>query len=474
MNDARGWIVGDDLAARATQLLIAALSSAVAAYLIAKGEFRTLTALGLVLATAGAMLRWPSLTIVALLIICQELDPAQGFGGSSASGLLFLGHQIYFKTEARLSLLTLVVLLGFGRVAIAARPQPPSRTAAILVLLLGGYYVALLWLHGTSLTTAINQDARFAILFGACFAIGTFAAGSREWTRNAVPVLQWVLTGMALIGMYLAATGQGQGQTGTTIIFYDSAMGAIAGAAVLAAVLSPAAERNWRTWWVAGAGLIVVVLAARRNVWAAMAVALLLGLSLARNRARLALRIVAGLAVAIVALAVIAPSVLSEIGHQLSAIWGATQGTAADASVQGHLSDISIGWNAVKASPISGVGPNGQVAGLLVQGGGPLYIHNEILESWLRFGLLGAILVVALQAVILAQGLIVLRRRTIDFTDRWAALLLIMAPVAMLTAPFLTTTQRWPAILGFAAGLIAPVLRTRPRTTPTLTPGRDG
>jgi len=461
MNGARGWIAGDAVGARATQLLVAALAGAVAAYLIAKGEFRTLTALGLVLATAGAMMRWPALTIVALLLVCQELDPSQGFGGPSASGLLFLGHQVYYETVARLSLLTLVVLLGFGRVAIAARPEPPRRTAVLLVLLLGAYYVALLWLDGTSLTTAVNQDARFAILFGACFAIGTFAAGSRDWTKNAVPVLQWVLTGMALIGMYLAATGQGQGQTGTTIIFYDSAMGAIAGAAVLAAFLTPAAERNWRTWWIAGAGLIVVILAARRNVWAAMAVALLLGLTVARNRTRIALRIVAGVAVALVALAVVAPSALSEVGHQLSAIWSATQGSAADASVQGHLSDISIGWDAVKASPISGVGPNGQLAGLLVQGGGPLYIHNEVLESWLRFGLLGAILVVAVQAVILVQGLIVLRRPKIDFTDRWAALLLIMAPVAMLTAPFLTTTQRWPAILGFAAGLIAPVLRSR-------------
>jgi O-antigen ligase len=466
MNGARGWIVGDAPGARATQMLVAALASAIAAYLIAKGEFRTLTALGLVLLTASAMLRWPSLTIVGLLIVCQELDPAQGFGGPSASGLLFLGHQIFFKTFARLSLLTLVVLLGFGRVAIAARAERPRRTAAALVLLLGAYYIALVWLDGTSLTTAINQDARFAILFGGCFAIGTFAAGSRDWMKNAVPLLQWALTGMVLIGLYLAATGQGQSQTGTTIIFYDSAMGAIAGAAALAAVLTPATQRNWRTWWIAGAGLIVVVLAARRNVWAAMAVAALLGLTVARNRARIALRIVAAVAVALVGLALVAPTLLSEIGHQLSAIWGATQGTAADASVQGHLSDISIGWDAVKASPISGVGPNGHVAGLLVQGGGPLYIHNEILESWLRFGLVGAILVVAVQAVILVQGLVVLRRPAIDFTARWAALLLIMAPVAMLTAPFLTTTQRWPAILGFAAGLIAPLLRGGSRPIP--------
>jgi O-antigen ligase len=461
VNGTRGWISGDAGGARAAQLLIAALAGAFAAYLIAKGEFRTLTALGLVLATAAAMMRWPSLTIIALLIICQELDPAEGFGGPSASGLLFLGHQVYFTTFARLTLLTLVVLLGFGRVAIAARPERPRRTAVLLVLLLGTYYVALLWLNGTSLPTAINQDARFAILFGGCFAIGTFAASSRDWMGNAIPVFQWVLTGMALIGMYLAATGQGQDETGTTIIFYDSAMGAIAGAAVLAAVLTPPTERNWRTWWIAGAGLVVVILAARRNVWAAMAVALLLGLTVARNRARLALRIVAAVAVALIALAVAAPSALSEIGHQLSAIWGATRGSAADASVQGHLSDLTIGWDAVKASPISGVGPNGQLAGLLVQGGGPLYIHNEVLESWLRFGLLGAVLVVAVQAVFLVQGLIVLTRPAIDFTDRWAALLLIMAPVAMLTAPFLTTTQRWPAILGFAAGLIAPVLRNR-------------
>ena len=106
-----------------------------------------------------------------------------------------------------------------------------------------------------------------------------------------------------------------------------------------------------------------------------------------------------------------------------------------------------------------GVGPNGHVAGLVVEGSGPLYIHNQVLESWLRFGLLGAILVIAAQVVFVVQGLIALRRPQTDYTVRWAAMLLVMAPVAMLTAPFLTTTQRWPAILGFAAGLIAPVVR---------------
>jgi O-antigen ligase len=461
MSRYRGGVLGDVLGARVTQLLIAALSSAVAAWLIASGHSRTLTAAGLVLLVAGAVVRWPSLAIVSLLIVCQELDPAQGFGGPSASGLLFLGHQIYFKTFARLSLLTLVALFALARVLTAERPARPQRTAAILVLAFGAYVVGLVWVDGTSLTSAVNQDARFAILFGSCFAVGVAAAGSRDWARNAIPILQWVLSGMALIGLYLAATGQGDASTGGSIIFYDAAMGAIAGAAVLAVFLSPPAERNWRLWWVAGAGLLVVVLAARRDVWAAMIVALLLALAITRDRMRLLLRMLAAVAVALLALAVLLPSVVGEVGHQLSAIWGATQGSAADASVQGHLSDISIGWSAVKASPISGVGPNGHVAGLVVQGPGPLYIHNQVLESWLRFGLIGAILVVAVQLVILLQGLTVLRRPQLEFTRRWAALLLVMAPVAMQTAPFLTTTQRWPAILGFAAGLLAPTLRSR-------------
>jgi hypothetical protein len=42
---------------------------------------------------------------------------------------------------------------------------------------------------------------------------------------------------------------------------------------------------------------------------------------------------------------------------------------------------------------------------------------------------------------------------------RWAAQFLLMAPIAMLTAPFLTNTQRWPAILGLAAGIVATARR---------------
>jgi O-antigen ligase len=464
----RSGAFGQLLTSRVTQLAIAILLSAAAARMIAEGDARTVAVAGVALVVVGALMRWPALTLVALLIVCQELDPGLADPGTSTGGLGYLGYQVYFKTFGRFSLLTLLVLVALGRVLIADRPARPRRTALVFVLALGAYYTALIWAGGASITSAINQDARFAVLFGACFAVGVAAANSEAWARNAVPVFQWVLSAMVVLGLYLFATGAGQGPAGTSVIFYDAATGAIAGAAMLAAVLTPSEQRTWRLWWIAAAGLIVVVLAARRDVWAAIVVALLLSLMFAHDRMRLILRLLAATAVVVLALAAFVPSALNGIGHQLSAIWGATQGTAADASVQGHLSDLSIGWSAIKASPLSGVGPTGHVAGLVAEGTGPLYIHNQVFESWLRFGLIGAVLIVAVQVVILVQGLIALRRPRIDFTTRWAATLLIMAPVSLLTAPFLTTTQRWPAILGFAAGAIAPVLRSAASPEPEL------
>ena len=53
----------------------------------------------------------------------------------------------------------------------------------------------------------------------------------------------------------------------------------------------------------------------------------------------------------------------------------------------------------------------------------------------------------------MVQAIGLLRRHGDDLTVSWAGYLLVMAPVAMLTAPFFTDTQRWPALLGLAGGL---------------------
>ena len=480
MRSGPGRLLDEALAATALQLAAAVTLSAGASWLIASGRGGVLmTGAVLGLGVIG-LLRWPALTLVVLLIVCQELDPSADFAGSAGgTGLLYLGHQLFFKTVSRFSLVTLTTIICFARIAVVAPPRRPRKLAVGLVLLMGGYYTALLWTGGSSLTSAINQDSRFAILFATSFVVGASARGSRQWQRNAIPILQWVLTAMALLGTYLTATGQGQAQAGVNLIFYDSALGAIAGAIVIAAALAPPSARTWRVWWLAAASLIVVVLSSRRNVWAAMIVALLVGMVFTHQRGRTVLRAVASAAIALVAVELFLPAVGAAIGHQFAAIWAATQGSAADASVQGHLSDVTTGWHAILASPLSGVGPNGHVAGLVVQSNGPLYIHNQVLESWLRFGLAGAVLVIAVQIALVGLALRTLRDTTAGVGVRWAAYLLIMAPVAMLTAPFLTNTQRWPAVLGLAAGLLAArAAPASPRTagpaSPTATPPPPG
>ncbi len=459
MNARRSNIVEDLFGARAVQLALALGVSAAAGWLIATGNSKTVESAAIGLLAFGALMRWPALSLVSLLIICQELDPAQGFGGPSGSGLLFLGHQVYFKTEGRISLLTFAAVLTALRVLATSPPRRPHKSTVALMVALGAYYTGLLWIDGTSLTSAINQDSRFALLFAACFVVGASVPRDRDWAAQGIPVLTWVLTGMALIGLYLTATGQGESQGGTSLIFYDSAMGAIAGAFVLAALTVPTSQRTRRMLWLGGVALVVVILSSRRNVWAAMVVAFVLSLLSASGRARMVVRALYGIAGVLILLAIFKPSVLTQLGHQFSAIWGATQGTAQDASVAGHLSDVSAGWRAVKHSPLSGVGPNGQVPGLVVESTGPLYIHNQVLESWLRFGLIGAVLVIGAQVAFVFEGLRVIKRPNVDFLGRWGAMLLLMAPIAMLTAPFLTNTQRWPAVLGFAAGVVGSVGR---------------
>ncbi len=451
------------LQSRLAQAVIAFALSGVAAAALTHSSGRTPLTLA-VLAVGGiALLRWPAMALLALLIICQELDPAQGFGGPSASGLLFLGHQVYFDTISRTSVLTLIAAAAAAWMLVVTVPAHPRPTGPALAGALGAYVVARVWADGSAITSAINQNALFALLFGFGFVVGCRAEQSPGFRRHALPGLAATLVLMALVGLYLDATGQGQAQTGTSVIFYDSAMGAIAGAALLAGLTMERARRGRLVWLIVGASLIIVVLASRRNVWAAIAGALLLTLLVSRRRGKLISRVLIGFGVLLIAALFLAPSITAQLGHQLSAIWDATQGSAADASVKGHLSDISVGWHAIEASPLNGVGPSGHLVGLVVEGGGQLYVHNQLLETWLRFGLVGAVLIVALQVVLALQGLRVVREPASDFFERWGAMLLLMAPIAMLTAPFFTQTERWPAAIGLAAGLVATGLARRAR-----------
>ena len=133
-----GRLLDEATAATALQLATAVTLSAGASWLIASGRGGVLmTGAVLGLGVIG-LLRWPALTLVVLLIVCQELDPSADFAGSAGgTGLLYLGHQLFFKTVSRFSLVTLTTIICFARIAVVAPPRRPRKLAVGLVLLMG-------------------------------------------------------------------------------------------------------------------------------------------------------------------------------------------------------------------------------------------------------------------------------------------------------------------------------------------------
>jgi O-antigen ligase len=127
---------------------------------------------------------------------------------------------------------------------------------------------------------------------------------------------------------------------------------------------------------------------------------------------------------------------------------------AADSS-RGHVSDIKLGWKYATEHFWTGIGPRApQLPGLAANRAQRIYVHNEWLLDWLRFGLLAPLLVTALFGIIAGRSLRTLRHANSSTTERAAAVFGLMVPVCLLASPFLSTSNRWPLLIGIAAGIL--------------------
>jgi O-antigen ligase len=407
----------------------------------------------LALLVAVALWSWqPGLVVLGLLIVCQEIDPST-IGIHNA--VLTFGNQVYFGSLSRITLLTAIVTVT----AIVCWRKVTAETTKGglgIVVALGAWTAAVAWYNGASLLSAINQDARFAILFAGAFVIGIAVSSTEVSHRRTAMVLLVGLGTMAVLGVYLFVSGAGIELTnGSRVIFYDSALGAIAGAALLASLASRHTSRKIMLY-LGAVALIVVVLSFRRNIWAAVVIAWLVALmvTVTRNRLATASKVVLGAGLIYCCFAVIDSSIVHVINLQATSIWDTVRGSYADTSTHGHVTDIQTGWNAVEHNPVWGVGPKGTLPGLVVEEKAQLYIHNEVLEMWLRYGIVGAALFFLSEGYFVFAALRTLRKHAPTFMQQWAAYVMLIAPVAMISAPFLSTTQRWPTLLGLAAGIL--------------------
>jgi hypothetical protein len=133
----------------------------------------------------------------------------------------------------------------------------------------------------------------------------------------------------------------------------------------------------------------------------------------------------------------------------------AVSGDVAANSTEGHVGDLKVGWGYVEKNVWTGVGPRSyQLPGLAAVNSPRIYVHDEWLMDWLRFGPLAPALVTAFLAVLALMGVRRMRGGDDSTIERAAALFGLIAPGCLVLFPYFTTTTRWPLLLGIAAGVL--------------------
>lgn len=396
----------------------------------------------------------PSVSVVIALVLCQEIAEGEGFGLTTDT-LQAFGHQLYFVELGNLPIFELLLVFAAtaGLAHKSVRQGERGGRTALVLIALGGLLIGIAaGFHDLGPLSILGQSERPLILAGAAMVLSLttrYQPGGWAAVTKAAGAAMLVI---AAAGMFLLASGRvSLALDGSTPLFYDSALPAVAGAVFLTLLLRPA-ERRWRLLLLAATGFIVL-LSGRRNVWVAMFVALVVLLVVRSGRAKNLVRLAVGGGLIVGLVVLITPGVLGVMGQRLQDSINTASGSADEVSTSLHLSDLSYGWKYALDAPFLGYGPyHPPLPGLAVQQGS-MYVHNEFLIVWLRYGLPGLLTVAVLTIGMLVLGVQSIRR-TLSLHGSVSAVFLIMAPVCAMTAAFFTTTQRWPALLGLAVGTL--------------------
>jgi O-antigen ligase len=442
---------------------------------------------GVAAAVALPLLLWRHAASVVVLIALLTQ-----WANLSAAPVTGLGDAVYDQGKVPTLLLLavtaavvcLVRLRSAGRLAV-------GRSVLVALALLSGLVLltTIVGLNdGQSLASAINQNARPFIACAVGLAVGLGVAGLPGEERFSARTAGVALVLMATAGVAAVPLGwSADPRVSPYFIFLDSALPTFAGAAFLALIMS-GRLRDWRTILVVSASLVIVLLSFRRAVWLAIAIPVVLGLLLIRNRRRMVVRLViAALGLGVVV--AVAPGLRADVYVRLtggpashvvngvanpSAPAGSGGGggsgdgpdqtaaspeqsaaNVAEDSSEGHLSDMAIGWDLVKAHFWTGLGPRAKpVPGLAHQNTKVIYIHDEWLEEWVRYGPLAPLLLTALLLSFVVMAIRVMRRRGSRVPQLAAATFVLLTPLIFVLFAHFSSSARWSLMVGMAAGVL--------------------
>jgi O-Antigen ligase len=475
--------------------VLAALSAGYIAWTIASPA-GVLAAIALPL----LVLRLPVAGIAVIAIVAEEISPSGQYGWVTT-----LGSQVFLSAGKAPIILPLVLTAA---VAATARwwPAKSIRTGWLDLTLIGSVGALVVLTigvglgDGQSVFSAVNQNARPFILLGLGIVVGF---SLRRLPEERTPLM--VAAAVGLVALLVAAAfaiptgGSADARLSRYFIFYDSALPAFAAAVFLALLTDRTRRWDWRHLVLLTATPLLVLISFRRSVWLAAALVLVVVVALGWTRWRMIVSR-GGLAVAVVAVAVLAaPGFAADIGQRGAATLpvsadppavkpSATASPASGgggvtpaagnpapapstvarpapsdsqkvaeqaASTTGHAQDLRRGWDHVRAHFWTGVGPVApQLPGLAAKNASRVYVHNELLQDWLRYGPFGALLMAILLAAAALIAARTLRDPGGDTISRTAAVFCLLTPVCVMTAPFLSDTSRWPVLFGLTAGIV--------------------
>ena len=141
----------------------------------------------------------------------------------------------------------------------------------------------------------------------------------------------------------------------------------------------------------------------------------------------------------------------ARLGSLVSVIGG---GRPAKSSADLHFDDISVGLELALRHPLGiGIGAP-QPAQFANSSAATVYVHNEFLQQWLTYGLFAFLAFLVFYAASALRGWLTMRSSSKGGAwNYFAGAFLVFSVIPLLTAPFLSTEQRFPVLFGAALAI---------------------
>jgi O-antigen ligase len=408
----------------------------------------------------------PELSLIVAVLFVEEQLSSGALRDEKVHFVVKLGTDIlYGGSPPRVFLFILIaaVVVLVRRTNVRLWDSPQARLSiTILGSLAAWTFINEYLLFGLTLKQSFTAAVSWVVAIAA-LVIGISVSNRPRTSQHAIKVGFGAVVGKFLVAVVVVALGAGQPLAGKKVlVFYDTALASFA-AAVAVAMAYARDLRPAIRWPVGAMSLIITLLSFRRGVWIAALIIASIVIPIAQRNVRIAVKSVVSLVAVIFLLLVVVPSIADVAMDRFIEGLGTVTGNTEESSAAGHLSDLAVAYDVARASPLNGLGyRHPQLAGLVVsKPGQTIYVHSDYLEVWLREGIVGLALLLFFVAILTRFAFRALREE-LTVPEFSAAVLLLIAPLVMIWFPILSTTWRWPAMIGLALGLLIGRLHVGP------------